>query len=180
MGKKVTANHSVKETRNDDGKLTNKPYIQKAHKVDWVEITCYESNVARKNNNECGKINISENEEVQITQETFRADENVMYVYVDKAVEVIEVNKSESEAQLEILLREYNKQQIEEDDLLSTYCRVHGLDTEKVKISDLKKILKLDVSKVSNDGINIPNISFGSMLNYAMPIATSGITTQYT
>jgi predicted PP-loop superfamily ATPase len=143
MGMKTINTYSAVSNKNDKGIFTMRPSIKKDRKTEWIEILNFEGSRININNSDNSyRINISEDKEVYINKTVFRADKNEVYLYSTEEVEVIELNKEEAEAALMTFLRAYNKQEIERDNNLMTYCRVHKLDVESTDVTDLRAIVK--------------------------------------
>ena len=87
-------------------------------------------------------INISENEEVHIQKEVFRADLGELHLFSDKACE-LEANRKREEAEklLKEELKAFNKTMIESNDRMYKYCKLHKLNPEETDCCDLFHIL---------------------------------------
>lgn len=87
-------------------------------------------------------INISEDETVDVVEKIYRADLNAYMIHTGKVMSEKDVDKEESDAILEKLMREYNEMKISEDDELATYCRVHKLVPAETDYDELRSIVK--------------------------------------
>ena len=90
-------------------------------------------------------INISEDETVDVVEKIYRADLNAYMIHTDKVMSEKDVDKEESDALFEKLMREYNEMKISEDDELSTYCRVHKLVPAETDYDELRSIVKKNI-----------------------------------
>ena len=146
MGKKVTNNYEVVVKRDEDNKFTERPYITVNDSIiEWEDICEYEGAPQREYTLFGGnKIYISEDECVVVTEQKFRADLGNWYQYTNKVLDVDENNKPECEYELTKLLKEYNKQMIEDDERAKAYCDLHKLDYEESDYDEIIKIIGKD------------------------------------
>ena len=143
MGKKVTNNYDVVVKRDEDNKLCSRPFIKElTPDIEWEEICEYES-VPQSEYIFCvgDCIYVSEDEKVVIMEQRFRADLGNWYQYTNKVLDVDENNKPECEYELTKLLKEYNKQMIEDDERAKAYCDLHKLDYEESDYDEIVKII---------------------------------------
>lgn len=107
-----------------------KPVMKEESKIkEWREI-CHFDGEPRYNSGYwtySKTLNISENEEVCIDKEIFRADLNVLHLKSNKVVEEIEVDKKEANAELEEHIANFNEMMIESNKLMQDYCDLHHL-----------------------------------------------------
>lgn len=142
MGKNVTRKFDVVVRRDEDNKLCLRPFIKELiPDIEWAEICEYED-VPQSEHIFCvgDRIYISEDEKVVITERRFRADLGNWYQYTDKVLSEDEGNKESCETYLAALLKEYNKQMIEDDERAKAYCDLHKLDYEE---SDYDEVIKI-------------------------------------
>lgn len=147
--------------RNDDMHelvFTGMPELLKESKlVGWEEILSYEG-VPRYNNNFgflssfAHKMNISEDEVVSVSEEIFRADLNEVHVRTDKVMSEINWYKRESERDYAELIKIFNKQMIESNDKMKSYCDLHKLNYEETDCIELFKMVYPDDSWEIKDG----------------------------
>ena len=90
------------------------------------------------------KINISEDEEVLIEQEVFRADLGELHIFTDKVVEEIETNKEEAEGELNRATCRFNQTLIHSNEKLISYCNLHNLDPANTDCLELFKLVYPD------------------------------------
>lgn len=141
MGKKIKRNYEVKAETDDKGEFLYKPYIaEQSETIEWEEICSYEGE-AQISYAEWGKryINISEDEEVRVTKEIFRADLGNYIQYTDKILEEDEGNKADCEESLKIYIKEFNRERIENDSEAKAYCDLHKLEYEDTDYDELMK-----------------------------------------
>lgn len=146
MGKKVTNNYEVVVKRGEDNKFTERPYLTMNDSIiEWEEICKYEGVPQKEyvlfDGNE---IYISEDEHVLVTEQRFRADLGNWYQYTNKVLEENDGNGESCEVELAALLREYNKQMIEDDERAKAYCDLHKLDYEESDYDEIIKIIGKD------------------------------------
>lgn len=87
------------------------------------------------------KINISEEETVNIKKEIFRADLNELHVYTDKILSNEEIGKEKAEKSLKYHTRMFNRQMIESNEKMKLYCDVNNLSYEKTDCFQLFKLV---------------------------------------
>jgi|GEM_PF-6749111 len=158
-GKIINRYYSVEceVDKNEITKIIRKPEIITKKEYTYKDICSFDGDyVINKNKtlwspyyiDDNEQINISENETVKIEEVIFRADLNEQHIFVDKILEEHEHNKENSENHLKELLKKWNKQEIEKDEVLLTYCNLHKLNIEEINIDELRKIVKSEnVSK---------------------------------
>ena len=129
-----------------------KPVLNKESKTkEWREILHFEGE-PRYNNKysyfylkayiaSCGEdykyLNVSENDEVAITEEIFRADLNELHLHSNKVLEEIDANKKEAEKEYNEHIHSFNEMMIKSNKAMQDYCDLHHLaywdsDCEKV------------------------------------------------
>lgn len=86
------------------------------------------------------KLNISEDKEVNVEKEIFRADLNELHLITSEET-VVCSNKENAEEILNELMKEFNKQMIESNEKLLAYCKLHKLDLEETEVDDLFKLV---------------------------------------
>lgn len=85
-------------------------------------------------------LNISDNEEVAIIEEIFRADLNELHLHSNKVMEEIDVNKESSTYEYEAYIEQFNKMMNTSNKAMKDYCDLHGLDYRK---ADCEKVFSL-------------------------------------
>lgn len=198
QGRHVEHVYSVKYERDEKtGKLVKKP------KLDITDRFKYET-LKREDNHEDfivygeigsntsnkflglysrPSINISEDETVDVIDKIYRADLNAYIIHTDKVMSEKDVDKEESDALLEKLMREFNEMKIYEDDELSTYCRVHKLVPADTDYDELKSIVKkslygLEEVQVKVAALNLCNSNLTKISNSPTSIVevSNGVT----
>lgn len=181
MGKVVTRTYSLEVKKDDDGIFTTRPKLNTSDKIKWVKLLSY--NGASTNENFVhifGKrINIGKNEEVMIKRTVFRADKNENFLFSDKVVKIIEKAKDEYEATFGRHMREYNKQEIEKDEQLLLYCKVHNLDIEETDVDELRKVVEVKNEAVESkrDGLARGGIVYSQTIKSNPHTHTMGLHT---
>lgn len=160
LGQIITNKYSIdnkrKEIKDSTGEskiiYEAKPELEKESKIEWTEICGFEGN-PRYNSKFafCKAINISEDEEVLINEEIFRADLNELHLRTNKILKEIDLNKDEMEIALENEMKLFNKEMIEADEKLKSYCALHKLNPEETDCMELYKHL------YSTDGCAVVN-----------------------
>lgn len=164
LGKVVEIKHILKTNQktiiDENGKeklvYTAKPKIKKEKSVaEWREICRfkgeptwnYEHMYSWKSaymsdgfSDVRNKLNISENEEVAVDKKVFRADLGELHLFTDKVLEEIDIDAVDATEQLHLHTRDFNKQMIESNEKMKSYCDLHGL---KYEDSDCKKVFEL-------------------------------------
>lgn len=147
--KLVSNTKTVNQNGEDVTVFEKKPEMIKEEKIrEWKEICSfkgepvwsYDYNNVWFSLKTSKNLNISENEEVAITQQKFRADLGELHLYSNKILEEIDVNKETIEALYEKLLGDFNFAMNTSDEKMKSYCELHGLDMRK---ADCKKVFKL-------------------------------------
>lgn len=87
------------------------------------------------------RINISEEEAVNIKKEVFRADLNELHVYTDKVLHNEEIGKEKAEKSFKYHTRMFNRQMIESNEKMKLYCDVNNLSYEKTDCLQLFKLV---------------------------------------
>lgn len=138
---------------------TDKPTVVKTTNVkEWSELCAYEGEPRYNYNGagwfvaNCGGMNISETETVNIEQEIFRADLNEAHLHTDKIVEEVDVDKEETLSTVNEHIKEFNKMMIESNHKLKTYCDLHKLSYEDTDCIELFHLLFPEDAYVIKDG----------------------------
>lgn len=170
FGKKIENNYiiepnqkMIKDENNCDKLVfTAKPtIIKESNLVEWVELHGFDGE-PRYNNygmnivwvgSYLNHINLSEDEEVGIEKEIFRADLNEVHLYTNKVVEENDWDKEYQEAGYKTLIGEFNTQMIESNDKLKSYCEVHKLNPEETDCIELFNIVFPNQNYVIQDGV---------------------------
>ena len=148
MGKKIKRNYELKAETNDKGEFLYKPYVAKqSETIEWEEICSYEGK-ARGCRSESfftfdphKHIYLSEDEEVIVEKEIFRADLGNYIQYTNKILEEDEGNKASCEEILKTYIKEFNREKIENDSEAKAYCDLHKLNYEDTDYDELMKYI---------------------------------------
>jgi hypothetical protein len=145
QGKEIETTYSVKAVRNEHGILTKKPELVKESKVvKWDNLfDPIDGKIEYNTPYFCSRnryINISENEDVKVERQIYRADINSLIIHTDKVINEKEINKTKAENELQTVMAEYNHLIIDNDFQMKAYCNVNKIDVNTVDIDDLKKI----------------------------------------
>ena len=142
LGKRVEINYEVTETRDEFNLFIYKPILHLKEKVlEWIDLIPEIDNYTNKINDDDMVIMISKDKSVNVEDKEFHAYINTYMYYTDEIVEKIELNKSESEEKLKLLIKEYNKTTIENNKILLNYCKSNALVFEDTDVNEL--IIKL-------------------------------------
>jgi hypothetical protein len=146
MGKKIKRSYELVSDLNEDNKFTSKPYIKELEpEIKWEEICSYEGE-AQTSYMFIGRcINISEDEEVVVIKEIFRADLGSYIQYTDKVLEDDDSGRAAFEEDLKSLLKIYNKQMIENNPKAKDYCDLHKLNYEDTDYDQVMKYISRDL-----------------------------------
>ena len=156
LGKVIENIYSVdpktKQIKDEHGEekvvYTAKPVLNKEEKLkEWKEILNFEGKPRYNSYGTYysfvvvyGCLNISENEEVSITKEIFRADLNELHLYSNKVVDEFDTNKETSTYEYEAHIEQFNKMMNTSNKAMQDYCDLHGLDYRK---ADCEKVFSL-------------------------------------
>ena len=159
FGKKIENNYIIEpnqkfiQDENGCDKLvfTAKPTLRKEQRlVEWVELHSFDgeprynnprNNIIWVSSGFLNQINLSEDEEVGIEKEIFRADLNELHLHTDNIVKEFYFYKEYQEAGYRTLIGEFNMQMIESNDKLKSYCDVHKLFPEATDCIELFRIV---------------------------------------
>lgn len=171
FGKKIENNYIIESNQklikdeNNCDKLvfTAKPtIIKKSNLVEWVELHSFDGeprynnygmNVILVGSCYLKQINLSEDEKVGIEEEIFRADLNEVHLHTNKIIEENDCDKEYQEAGYNTLIGEFNKQMIESNDKLKSYCEVHKLNPEETDCIELFEIVFPNHNYEIEDGV---------------------------
>lgn len=180
LGQIITNKYSVdnkrKEIKNSDGNpkmiYGGKPELKKESEIKWADICEFEGD-PRYNNMHLGwyfdrALNISEDEEVSVNEEIFRADLNELHLHTNKILKEIDLNKDEMEIALTNEMKSFNKEIIEADEKLKSYCLLHKLNPEETDCMELFKLV------YSTDGCVVAN---GTLMGTTYSVIDSGTIT---
>ena len=139
---------------------TAKPVLNKEEKIkEWKEILNFEGKPKYNSYGTYysfvgvyGCLNISENEEVSITKEIFRADLNELHLYSNKVVEEFDTNKENSTYEYEAHIEQFNKMMNTSNKAMQDYCDLHGLDYRKADCETVFSIVYPDKEYEIKDG----------------------------
>lgn len=157
LGQIITNKYSVdnkrKEIKDSNGEskiiYEAKPELRKESEIKWAEICGFEgeprynskrlvwNSIASTSIGFSTTISISENEEVSIIEEIFRADLNELHLHTNKILKEIDLNKDEMEIALANEMKSFNKEMIESDEKLKSYCMLHKLNPEETDCMEL-------------------------------------------
>lgn len=148
------------ENGNKKDVYTGKPAIKKETKVkEWYELCSYEGEPRYNHDFQClthwapyKVISISEDEEVGIEKEIFRADINESHLQSNEIVDEIDVNKANAEYLLDKHINAFNKMMIESNDKLKAYCDIHKLPYMTTDCIELFKLVFPDKLYIIKDG----------------------------
>ena len=185
LGQIITNTYSIdnkrKEIKDSTGEskmiYEAKPELNKESKIEWTEICGFKGNPRYNSNPKnlawssfafCKAINISENEEVLINEEIFRADLNELHLRTNKILKEIDLNKEEMEIALNKEMKLFNKEMIEADEKLKSYCALHKLNPEE---TDCVELFKLVYSK------DICWVTDGTLIGETYSMINTGIIT---
>ena len=148
------------ENGNKKDVYTGKPAIKKETKVkEWYELCSYEGEPRYNHNFQYlthwtpyKVISISEDEEVDIEKEIFRADINESHLQSNEIVDEIDVNKANAEYLLDKHINAFNKMMIESNDKLKAYCDIHKLPYMTTDCIELFKLVFPDKLYTIKDG----------------------------
>lgn len=168
LGKKIKniyeLNKNQKQIIGDNGEpktvYIGRPFIRvKKETSEYVELFRFKGkpryNKPRNSFSYCHRINISKDETILIEEEIFRADLNVLELYTDKVVETIDVNKEETESELEQEVKSFNRTMIESNNKLKSYCDIHKLSYEDTDCCELFKLVYPGNSYIISKGLMI-------------------------
>lgn len=152
FGQRIKYSYSVDNKRqtitgsNGEPKMvyTDKPKLKKESNIEWVEICEFEGEPRYNSGTSMlwdNSINISEDEEVAIREEIFRADLNELHLHTSKVLEETDFNKNETDILLENEIKMFNKEMIESDEKLKLYCNIHKLNPEDTDCIELYKLV---------------------------------------
>ena len=183
LGQIITNKYNVdnkrKEIKNSDGKSKTiyeaKPELKKESEIKWADICEFEGD-PRYNNKHLGwyfgrTLNISEDEEVSVDEEIFRADLNELHLRTNKILKEIDLNKEEMEIALNKEMKLFNKEMIEADEKLKSYCILHKLSPEETDCMELFKLVySKDVCWVTDGALKptYPMIEAGTITTNAI------------
>jgi desulfoferrodoxin (superoxide reductase-like protein) len=146
MGKNVKKTYKVVTDMDDRGKLKSKPIIElEDEDIKWEEILSYEGRAQSYTTflsfSPHGYICLSEDEEVKVEKEKFRADLGDWYQYTDKVLSE-KTNLKKCEKELESALKVYNAQKIEANPKAKAYCNLHKLDYAETDYEELMGVIE--------------------------------------
>ena len=175
-GKKIKRDYIVKVFKDDDGKFTSKPKIDLIHEdIKWEEILSYEATPQ----NQYGTstkwfgmskyISLSEDEEVEVEKEKFRADLGCWIQFVDKELEVKD-NMKKCEKELAAVLKEYNTQMIEDNPKAKAYCDLHKLNYAETDYEELIEIIEPKEKSMDNLTIAANEVKFTGLSSASLTV----------
>lgn len=176
---------------------TGKPKLKKNTEIDnWETIKEFNEKIGYNSRHAItmtsqgftmfdGKINLSEDESINVLESITRVDLGAYVLRTDKVLKEEEVNKVESERELRNQIREFNKMIIESDENLLAYCKLHHLIPASTDVDELFKVVypnnnyRIDNGKLVigiNKNISADRISFVDMKEVVLsPNTINGI-----
>ena len=153
MGKNIKKTYEVLDGKNEDGTFKFRPTTRKKNsETTWEEICSYDGEPQCENIVLTRRIYLSEDEQVLIERQIFRADLGSWIQYTAKVLSEDDTNLADCEEELAGLLKEYNKERIEGDTRAKAYCDLHKLDYAETDYDELLAIIgkscECNVSKV--------------------------------
>lgn len=174
-GQKIERKYKTECTRNDDGLIIRKPKLIAEETITYApiirnsgEVLSVDGEIGSNRTSEPiwgfnlrKRINISEDTEVEVLKEVYRADLNGYIVYTDFVISSEDVDKCAYEVEVNSLIAEYNKTHIEKDEKARTYCDIHKLNYEE---TDYDKLISL-----INPTVKIENSALLDTARYYVP-----------
>lgn len=146
MGMNIKTTYEVVSNKDKNGIFIAQPRIKTSnYEKTWEEICSYEGEpqyTAEGYFNLKRCIYISEDEEVEVDNQIFRADLGDWIQYTRKILNADNTNFKKCEKELAKLMKEYNKQMIENDDKAKAYCDLHKLDYAETDYDQLIDYIK--------------------------------------
>ncbi|MBU5331748.1 hypothetical protein KQI61_06025 [Anaerocolumna aminovalerica] len=99
-----------------------------------------------------GKINLSEDEVVNVEEKITRVDLGAYVLHTDKVLHEEIVLKEDSEETLVCQIKAFNKMMIESNEKLSSYCKLHKLNPEETDVDELFKLVYPNKTYSIRDG----------------------------
>lgn len=162
--KVVSINYELNENYVLDGEkkvFTKKPAIvEKKEVIGYQDICAFEGDFRYNSTfyswinfsiDRRQTLNISEDKEVKVEKEIFRADLNELHLITTEEV-IACSNKEQVEEWLDELIKEFNKQMIESDEKLLVYCKLHKLNVEETDVDELFKLVYPNKTYSIKDG----------------------------
>lgn len=171
------------QIKDEEGEMktvyTDKPVVVKKEGIkEWKELCSYDgrpmynSRVAAISYFSLGHtINISEDEEVMIDSEIFRADKCEMQLRTNKVVDTIETNKDVAESICNEQIKAFNKMMIESNEQLKAYCDLHKLVYEESDCIDLFKLVFPNKEYEIVDGVMKVKYSYGDLFGTTVDLS---------
>lgn len=146
QGKVLKVTYSVEknaEKTEENGKtkyiFSAKPELKKKEEImEWKDICSYtglphfDDPTGWSNT-----LHISEDECVCVNRSIFRADLREYHIQTGKVLDTVEVNKEESEAAYNAIIKTFNRVMIESNEKMMSYCKLHKLDPEETDSVEL-------------------------------------------
>ncbi len=150
QGKEIETTYSVVAFRNKDGVLIRKPFIHDESKVvkwtnlfDPIDGKIEYNNIHNNDQFQYRKsVNISEDEEVLIEGQIYRADINSLMIHTDKIISEKEIHKTKAEEELKTVMTEYNHLIIDNNPKMKAYCNSNKIDIDTVNIDDIETLFE--------------------------------------
>lgn len=167
FGKKIknvySVNHNMKTIKDEHGDdvevYAGKPVLIKKIEIEkWVELCNFEGEPRYNDDFSIlsgmyHRINISDEEEIEIEKEIFRADLNELHLHSKKVVDETEEGKDRAEIEYKRSVEKFNRTMIESNDRLKSYCDLHKLSYEDTDCVELFKLLYPEDDYVIEDGV---------------------------
>jgi len=164
QGQNINSVYKVSVKRNDEGKVCEMPKFQPNTNVEWENCLSFECDHLEYNNYYTSgfPINISENEEVKILGQIFRADEQTTYLRTNKVLSETE-DKETNYIEYQEAVNEYIEYVFEKYPEVKEHCKIYNITGENLfdNIEIIKnKVLKEDEIKELNDiSISLANLA---------------------
>lgn len=167
FGKKIENIYVIdckqKTIQNEQGEditvFIDKPTLTKTSTMkEWVELCDFDGEPRYNHKYPFAlsfdtKINITEDEEVCIEEEIFRADLNELHLHTNKIVEEIDLDKEGVMSDYENQIKAFNMMMIESNNKLMAYCDLHKLIYEDTDCIELFKLVFPNNDYVIEDGV---------------------------
>lgn len=181
-GKIIENTYDVKVNVKDVGEngevkflyLAKPELIKQAEVIDWVDICEFSGQPYYNSGFTFSKtINISEDEQVCVTKEVFRADLYELHLFTDKVVQELDKYKEKSELYFKEELANFNEQMIESNERLLSYCKLHKLDPRDTDAIELFKLVYNHSNYKITDGVILETYLIGTLDTLSTSISTS-------
>lgn len=147
QAKEVTNLYSVEYDIYETDKAVvynSKPTLEKKQEVKWVDLYEFNEEVQLQYDmfNNKQYVYISETEKVYVVEKFMRLDIGAYVIRLDKVyVENEDIFKRDAEFDLKHKVKDFNKQMIESNERLLSYCNLHKLNIEDIDLDELIKLV---------------------------------------